>query len=125
MALHGLVPLEVRSCCGCFVCCGDRLFVFSRHESQSQSVWEARESHNRVRYICICNGAIFYTQICIVMSSGIIYVSSLTSQADALMKRLLLPMLFTRSNLFISTSALLFNILEIIGIQYLVYGRSV
>ena len=50
------------------------------------------------------------------MSSGIIYVSSLTSQADALMKRLLLPMHFTRSNLFISTSAWLFNGIEIRGV---------
>ena len=66
----------------------------------------------------------FYTQICIVMSSGIIYVSSLTSQADALMKRLLLPMHFTRSNLFISTSAWLFNELNILGIRVSSLRRS-
>ena len=58
------------------------------------------------------------------MSSGIIYVSSLTSQADALMKRLLLPMHFTRSNLFISTSALLINILNILGIRVSSLRRS-
>ena len=32
-------------------------------------------------------------------------------------EKVLLPMLFTRNNLFISTSALLFNILKIIGIR--------
>ena len=51
------------------------------------------------------------------MSSGIIYVSSLTSQADCTDEKVLLPMLFTRTTHSSVQSALLFNILNILVIR--------